>query len=352
MFVEKTTDILGTSEFLRASPETVEAIFKQENTSVDSEMDFVRALERYIEHHKESDPEITKKIRPALNCIRFLTLAPGDLARTKLLTPVEMRDVIICQTSKDDLFEMPLGFSLNKNQRGNIAITTLLGNTSIFGASNAFGHEAKPTGFSEFEPTTSIFDLASTDTIPTIGLYKNLSKISSVGSPSYKNDRGKIPITIPIGNTSVFDASNAFGQEAQPTGFSELESTTSIFCFASTGTTLHFDNLSPLSPLNEYDGVLLSGLIEQKKGTIIQKIMQALYKIYSSEICGFCTENHNVITGHAIWNCREFHHFEKTNLEAIYKKYGHIRLFYYTEEDVHAIFKSYQRLGLIKESVH
>lgn len=118
VLVEQTKDILESSEFLAAHPDTVKAIFEYKNASVESEMDFVRALEKYIEHHKKSDPEIVTKVRPALNFIRFLTLSPGDIANSTLLTPVEVRDLIVCQYGKDDLSKMPIGFSVTKEGRG------------------------------------------------------------------------------------------------------------------------------------------------------------------------------------------------------------------------------------------
>lgn len=84
-------------------------------------MDFVRALERYVEHQKEIDPEITKRIRPALGCIRFLVLSPADIASTTLLTPLEKIDLIICQSSKGDLSKMPIDFVSNRKDRGTLA---------------------------------------------------------------------------------------------------------------------------------------------------------------------------------------------------------------------------------------
>lgn len=116
VFKGKTKKVLESKEFLAANIETVKVIFAQEDVIVESELDFVRALEAYIDHHKDTDPEIVTKIRPALNFIRFLTLSPGDLAQSTLLTPVEVRDVIICQVS--DSGKMPVGFSQNKYSRG------------------------------------------------------------------------------------------------------------------------------------------------------------------------------------------------------------------------------------------
>lgn len=88
-------------------------------------MDFVSALERYVTHHKkETDPDIAQKVRPALNCIRFLTLKSGDIAKTSLLTSDEMRNVLIARSSNENTLEnmrqMPVGFSVSKVDRGEL----------------------------------------------------------------------------------------------------------------------------------------------------------------------------------------------------------------------------------------
>lgn len=106
------------SKFLTANPETVEAIFKLDKPAVHSELDFVRALESFIKKRKENDSNIAKKVRSSLNCIRFLTLTPMEIAKTTLLTPEEIKAVIICLSSEEDFVKMPDGFSLNKKGRG------------------------------------------------------------------------------------------------------------------------------------------------------------------------------------------------------------------------------------------
>lgn len=75
-------------------------------------------LELYVNHNKSNDSEIAKKVRPAINCIRFLTLAPIHIARTSLLTQEEKLSVIESQPPEGDLSKMPASLSLNFDTRG------------------------------------------------------------------------------------------------------------------------------------------------------------------------------------------------------------------------------------------
>lgn len=95
---------------------TLEVIFGIDEPNVDSEMDFVEALERYINYHKD-DQLMHQKIRPTLNCIRFLTLTLEEVEKATFLTKEVMRVVIQCLSTGEDLSRMPVGFSLNKNKR-------------------------------------------------------------------------------------------------------------------------------------------------------------------------------------------------------------------------------------------
>lgn len=80
-------------------------------------MDFIWALERYINYNKEKDPVIGMKVRSALNCIRFLTLTSKDITNTSLLTLEEMRDVIGSLPPDGNLSKMPASLSLNCDKR-------------------------------------------------------------------------------------------------------------------------------------------------------------------------------------------------------------------------------------------
>lgn len=96
---------------------TLEAIFNMEKLQTDSEKELVDALEKYIDNYKYHDPKIYEKIRPALNCIRFLTLPASNIARCGLLTAEEVRAIIVCLSEGEDLSKMPVGFSLNRKKR-------------------------------------------------------------------------------------------------------------------------------------------------------------------------------------------------------------------------------------------
>lgn len=88
-----------------------------EALSVASELDLVWALERYIKHNEDEDEEIEQKVRPALNYIRFLTLAPQDIARTTLLSPDEIKNVIESLPPNGELSKMPQSLSVVSTKR-------------------------------------------------------------------------------------------------------------------------------------------------------------------------------------------------------------------------------------------
>lgn len=109
--MDHTNEVLQSSEFVTAKPETVEFIFQLANPAVTSELDLVWALERYINFNKTNDSEIAMKVRPASNSIRFLTLSATDIATTSLLTLEEKLSVIECLPPKKDLTKMPTSLS-------------------------------------------------------------------------------------------------------------------------------------------------------------------------------------------------------------------------------------------------
>uniref|UniRef100_A0A336L1T4 CSON002000 protein n=1 Tax=Culicoides sonorensis TaxID=179676 RepID=A0A336L1T4_CULSO len=118
VFIRKTSEVLISPEFLAADPLTIEVIFKLENPSINTELDFVYAIERYIEHNKDNaDKNVAEKVRPALIHIRFLTLNASDIAKTSLLTPQEIKRVISCLSSERDLSKMPPYLSVNTKRR-------------------------------------------------------------------------------------------------------------------------------------------------------------------------------------------------------------------------------------------
>lgn len=78
------------------------------------------------------------------------------------------------------------------------------------------------------------------------------------------------------------------------------------------------------------------------------KMMRALNKIYSSQICAFCAYKKWGDGKHAIWNCGVFQKSSlRRNLEDTFEKYNHTRLLDYTVEDFQTIYNFYSVYGLI-----
>lgn len=98
-------------------PKTIETIFALDSLTIDSELELIYALERYIKHNENDDPDIAQKIRPALNYIRFLTLSPKEIARTTLLTFEEIKQVIESFQPDGQLSKMPPFLSVDTNDR-------------------------------------------------------------------------------------------------------------------------------------------------------------------------------------------------------------------------------------------
>ncbi|XP_063708571.1 uncharacterized protein LOC134837157 [Culicoides brevitarsis] len=112
IFKVQINDLLSSSEFLKAAPETINSLFELDFPAVFSEIDFLWALERYIRHNDKTDSEIASKVRSALKQIRFLTLHENDIQATFLLTDEEKEALIKCLPDDANLSEMPEGFSV------------------------------------------------------------------------------------------------------------------------------------------------------------------------------------------------------------------------------------------------
>ncbi|XP_063710051.1 uncharacterized protein LOC134838450 isoform X2 [Culicoides brevitarsis] len=119
---EDISAVIISTEFLTANPESVNLIFQSEHLSINSEMELVWALQRYIDHNQERDPKIALKVRPALQIIRFLTLRENDIRQTSLLSDDEKKAIIECLKdssldSDSNLAGMPDGFSISRSKR-------------------------------------------------------------------------------------------------------------------------------------------------------------------------------------------------------------------------------------------
>uniref|UniRef100_A0A336MFM2 CSON000723 protein n=1 Tax=Culicoides sonorensis TaxID=179676 RepID=A0A336MFM2_CULSO len=116
IFSSHTDEILFSDEFFLAAPDTVVQIYQLEKLKIGSENHLVNALQSYIKHKMENDPEIEKKVRDAVYAIRFLTLDKFDITHTTLLSHEERKAFLAeIGSSKKACF---IGeFSLNRENR-------------------------------------------------------------------------------------------------------------------------------------------------------------------------------------------------------------------------------------------
>uniref|UniRef100_A0A336L038 CSON001965 protein n=1 Tax=Culicoides sonorensis TaxID=179676 RepID=A0A336L038_CULSO len=117
IFDDETLKVISCDQFLEAYPVTIETIYKSDSLTINSELDLIKALERYIDHNKDFDNEIQTKLRPAINQIRFLTLSSKEIAETSLLRPEEIISVIASLPPNQDFKKMPQSLSLLVNKR-------------------------------------------------------------------------------------------------------------------------------------------------------------------------------------------------------------------------------------------
>lgn len=122
IFSQNTVDVISSPKFLNAEPKTLETIFKLDALNIDSEMQLIVALERCIKHNEKGASDIEEKVRPALNCIRFLTLSPTLLSKTSLLDPENVLTVIGCLPPDGDASKMPTTLSISTKQRGKVGL--------------------------------------------------------------------------------------------------------------------------------------------------------------------------------------------------------------------------------------
>lgn len=99
-----------------AKPETITAIFQLDYLNIESEYRLVVILQRYIKVHQTEDPQIEQKMRPAVNAIRFLTLAEWEISITVLLTDTEIAAIrFYLRTGGKS--KLPNGLSENREKR-------------------------------------------------------------------------------------------------------------------------------------------------------------------------------------------------------------------------------------------
>lgn len=117
ILIYQTDEVLRSSEFLSAAPEIVNFIFGLSKCAISAELEFLWALERYVNFNSDTDPDIDEKVRPALQSIRFLTLSAVDISRTFLLTQTEKNAIIDSLPPKGIAAKMPAPFCKKYKER-------------------------------------------------------------------------------------------------------------------------------------------------------------------------------------------------------------------------------------------
>ncbi|KAL0811174.1 hypothetical protein ABMA28_009605 [Loxostege sticticalis] len=112
----KTKEILADSSFVEACPDVVEAVLSMEYLDIDSELDLLRAVDRYAKHNSCDETSI----RNVLAKIRFLSLLPEEfdkaLSTTSLLTATDALGILAHIVFDKSEVPFPSGFSLRKGR--------------------------------------------------------------------------------------------------------------------------------------------------------------------------------------------------------------------------------------------
>ncbi|XP_053692128.1 BTB/POZ domain-containing protein 3-like [Sabethes cyaneus] len=139
LMAARTKEYIQTKSFVNSDLNSVIALFGQKNLAIDSELDLVRALEKYAAYNKcdfRTDAVDTKKstqdvdvtpseklptIHDAVKHIRWLTFLPSEIApvlsETKLLTEQEKLDILLNVCSKNAKRAIPAGFDTARESR-------------------------------------------------------------------------------------------------------------------------------------------------------------------------------------------------------------------------------------------
>lgn len=87
---------------------------------IQSEIQLVAVLQRYIKVNQKNDPEIEQKVRPAVNAIRFLLLANWEISSTTLLSDAEIAAVLLFLKG-EEVDNLPNGLSERCDARGDLS---------------------------------------------------------------------------------------------------------------------------------------------------------------------------------------------------------------------------------------
>ncbi|KAL0860754.1 hypothetical protein ABMA27_009303 [Loxostege sticticalis] len=124
----KTKEVLADSSFVEACHDVIEAVLSMEYLDIDSELDLLRAVDRYAKHNSCDETSI----RNFLAKIRFLSLLPEEFAKalstTSVLTATDALGILAHIVFDESEVPFPSGFSLKKGRNnGNALIPTGLG---------------------------------------------------------------------------------------------------------------------------------------------------------------------------------------------------------------------------------
>ncbi|KAL0811173.1 hypothetical protein ABMA28_009604 [Loxostege sticticalis] len=124
----KTKEVLADSSFVEACHDVIEAVLSMEYLDIDSELDLLRAVDRYAKHNSCDETSI----RNFLAKIRFLSLLPEEfdkaLSTTSLLTATDALGILAHIVFDKSEVQFPSGFSLRKGRNNeNLLIPTETG---------------------------------------------------------------------------------------------------------------------------------------------------------------------------------------------------------------------------------
>ncbi|KAL0811182.1 hypothetical protein ABMA28_009613 [Loxostege sticticalis] len=122
----KTKEVLADSSFVEACLDVVEAVLSMENLEIDSELDLLKAVDRYAKHDPSCDET---SIRNVLAKIRFLSVTPEDFAKalstTSVLAASDALAILAHLVFDKSEVPMPPGFSQRREGRNKETIIAI-----------------------------------------------------------------------------------------------------------------------------------------------------------------------------------------------------------------------------------
>ncbi|KAL0849829.1 hypothetical protein ABMA28_011768 [Loxostege sticticalis] len=125
----KTKEVIADSSFLEACLDVIEAAFSLDTLDIDSELDLLYAVDRYVVHESRCDRVDNTSVRNVLSKIRFLSLTSEEFAKALTTTTVMSTNdafAILAHIAYDNSgVPMPSGFSLRRDGRKNVRIIAI-----------------------------------------------------------------------------------------------------------------------------------------------------------------------------------------------------------------------------------